>query len=56
MSIIVCDYCGEYVNENEIFYEKVRCVFINDDEVYPQQVIQRLCEKCEALFPYKFSI
>jgi len=46
MSIIICDECGYEAIEGDIFFEKVRCEFVGDDETYPLEV-DRLCEDCE---------
>lgn len=49
MSIMICDCCGDYIEKDEIFYEKIKCTYISDDDVCPQEIIQRLCEQCEVL-------
>ena len=46
---MICDYCGYEIKMDEIFYEKIRCTCISDDDVCPQEIMQRLCEKCNLL-------
>lgn len=49
MNIIVCDTCGYEAKKGDTFYEKLRCTFIDNDETYPEEVMERLCQTCEGL-------
>lgn len=46
-SIIKCDSCNREIKINEIFYETIRCLYVGEEESYPQEVFNRLCTYCK---------